>query len=75
MGYMDAEEVRASSDEGKDGFNRYMFAVGYDYNLSKRTTVYTAASYMKDKWDYAAKDEGNWKPSAYELFAGMIHRF
>lgn len=75
MGYMDAEEVRASSDEGKDGFNRYMFAVGYDYNLSKRTTVYTAASYMKDKWDYAAKDEGNRKPSAYELFAGMIHRF
>ena len=74
MGYMDAEEVRADAD-GKDSFNRYMFAVGYDYNLSKRTTVYTAASYMKDKWDYAAKDEGNWKPSAYELFAGMIHRF
>lgn len=74
MGYMDAEEVRADAD-GKDSFNRYMFAVGYDYNLSKRTTVYTAASYMKDKWDDATPGQADVKPSAYELFAGMIHRF
>ncbi len=73
MGYMDAEDVRAST-EGKDNFTRYMFAVGYDYNLSKRTTVYTAASYMKDKIDYA-KNQDDLKPAAYELFAGMIHRF
>ena len=74
MGYMDAEDVRAAT-EGKDNFTRYMFAVGYDYNLSKRTTVYTAASYMKDKIDYAAKAQDDLKPAAYELFAGMIHRF
>ena len=74
MGYMDAEDVRASAD-GKTDFTRYMFSVGYDYNLSKRTTVYTAASYMKDKIDYAAKDQDDLKPAAYELFAGMIHRF
>ena len=74
MGYMDAEDVRASAD-GKTDFTRYMFSVGYDYNLSKRTTVYTAASYMKDKIDYAAKAQDDLKPAAYELFAGMIHRF
>lgn len=74
MGYMDAEDVRASAD-GKTDFTRYMFSVGYDYNLSKRTTVYTAASYMKDKIDYAAKGQDDLKPAAYELFAGMIHRF
>ena len=75
MGYMDAEDVRAATAEGKNSFNRYMFSVGYDYNLSKRTTVYTAASYMKDKIDYAAKATDDLKPAAYELFAGMIHRF
>ena len=75
MGYMDAEDVRARDVNGKDSFNRYMFAVGYDYNLSKRTTVYTAASYMKDKLDDATPNTADVKPSAYELFAGMIHRF
>ena len=75
MGYMDAEDVRALDVNGKDSFNRYMFAVGYDYNLSKRTTVYTAASYMKDKLDDATPNTADVKPSAYELFAGMIHRF
>ena len=75
MGYMDAEDVRAHDVNGKDSFNRYMFAVGYDYNLSKRTTVYTAASYMKDKLDDVTSNTADVKPSAYELFAGMIHRF
>ena len=76
MGYMDAEDVAtATGAEGKDSLKRYMIGVGYDYNLSKRTTVYTAASYMKDKFEYGKANTDSTKPQAYELFAGMIHRF
>lgn len=74
MGYMDAEDVRAATAEGKNSFNRYMFSVGYDYNLSKRTSLYTAANFTKD--DYKHKTEAyNAKPQTYEIMAGMIHRF
>ena len=47
--------------------------MGYDYNLSKRTSVYTAATYLQDKYEYKTKADRD--PSAVEVMAGLIHRF
>ena len=63
-GYMDAEDVKDSDIDGK----RWNIAGGYDYSLSKRTSVYAAAAYTKD-------DLGDRKPSATEVIAGLIHKF
>lgn len=69
-GYMDAECI----DDADYSVSRFNFSVGYDYNLSKRTSLYTAANFTKD--DYKHKTEAyNAKPQTYEIMAGMIHRF
>ena len=51
VGYMDAESQgnavwTAAHQDG--GLTRWNVSVGYDYSLSKRTSVYTAAAYTKD---------------------------
>ena len=65
---MDAEAAENSSVQ----ITRWNVAVGYDYNLSKRTSVYSAAAYTKD-------DQKNYslgvEPSSVEVIAGLIHRF
>lgn len=68
VGYLDAE----GSDDSAQDITRWNVAVGYDYALSKRTSVYTAASYMKDDVN-TTKFTG--EPSMVEVMAGMIHRF
>lgn len=69
VGYLDAE----AAEESSRTFSRWNVAVGYDYALSKRTSIYTAAAYTKDdSSDYV--DNGG-EPSAAEVMAGMIHRF
>lgn len=68
VGYLDAE----GSDDSAQDLTRWNVAVGYDYALSKRTSLYTAAAYTKDDVNTAAlKGE----PSMVEVMAGMIHRF
>ena len=69
VGYLSAEDT-AESDNTLDRWN---ISVGYDYNLSKRTSVYTAATYLQDKLEYKAKEDRD--PSAVEVMAGLIHRF
>ncbi len=69
VGYLSAEDT-AESDNTLDRWN---ISVGYDYNLSKRTSVYTAATYLQDKLEYKAKADRD--PSAVEVMAGLIHRF
>lgn len=67
VGYMDAEAAEDSSKK----LSRWNVAVGYDYNLSKRTSVYSAAAYTKDdNTDYTGLE-----PSSVEVIAGLIHRF
>lgn len=74
VGYMDAEASNKWSNTGTDGsMTRWNIAVGYDYNLSKRTSVYTAAAYTKD--DLKNYNTSGIEPSAVEVMAGMIHRF
>ncbi len=67
VGYLDAEAAENSNAK----FNRWNVAVGYDYALSKRTSVYTAAAYTKDD----ASDYTGFEPSATEVMAGLIHKF
>ena len=71
VGYIDAEDT----EESKDTASRWNIAVGYDYNLSKRTSLYTAVTYVKDKVEYAAADKEDRDPSAVEFMAGIIHKF
>ena len=47
--------------------------VGYDYSLSKRTSVYTAATYLEDTYKKANEDDH--KPNACEVMVGLIHKF
>lgn len=70
VGYMDAED---QATDGKD-IKRYAFSVGYEYPLSKRTTVYGGAGYYMD--DYGTKI-GTYDDSASVMAAnvGLIHKF
>lgn len=76
IGYMDAESQgnavwTPAHQDG--GLTRWNVSVGYDYNLSKRTSVYTAAAYTKDDCtDYNGVDR---EPSTIEVMAGLIHKF
>ena len=68
VGYMDAEGTENADKE----FSRYTVGATYKYPLSKRTYVYTAASYTKDDVDNQGKTT---KPSYTEFMAGLAHYF
>ncbi len=68
VGYMDAE----GSDDSAQDVTRWNVAVGYDYALSKRTSLYTAAAYTKDDVSTTTLDA---EPSMVEVMAGIIHKF
>ena len=68
-GYVSAEDTEVSSTK----LDRWNVTVGYDYSLSKRTSVYTAATYLEDTYKTADKDDS--KPNACEVMVGLIHKF
>ncbi len=75
VGYLSAEtNEKVATGADKAELDRWNISVGYDYNLSKRTTVYTAAAYTKDSLDTGSKGE-DVDPSSVEVMAGLIHRF
>ena len=74
VGYMDAE----SSDDEEFGdleVSRYTVALTYDYPLSKRTKLYTAASYTKDDYKDNANSANDAKPNNTAFMFGMAHYF
>ncbi len=80
IGYMDAEANAAATGLTEKGeVSRWNISVGYDYSLSKRTSVYTAAAYTRDslKNYYLSEKETNVDrdPSTVEVMAGIIHKF
>ena len=66
MGYMDAEDQIADLD-----MQRYTFALGYEYPLSKRTFVYGGAGYYQDSYDKAGADDA----SVTAVNMGLVHKF
>ena len=72
VAYMDAESTRNSDVN----VSRWSLAAGYDYSLSKRTMVYTAAAYTRDdvSEQFQTADLGS-NPSAVEVMAGLVHKF
>ncbi|WP_333580714.1 porin [Duodenibacillus massiliensis] len=69
-GYLDADSV----DTADMSVKRMIGAVGYTYSFSKRTSIYTTASYTKDKVEYADSTKDR-DPSSVEVLLGMIHKF
>lgn len=72
VGYMSAED-QAKTD-AKD-FDRYAFSVGYEYPLSKRTFLYSGASYWADSYDKVAATGADDKASTIAVNAGLVHTF
>ena len=71
VGYNDYESVNEAVADQYDG-NNVMVGVGYEYSLSKRTSLYTAAGYKQVEKEYKAKTD---KTKTTEVMAGMIHKF
>ena len=72
-GYMKADAVDSTATDDMS-VKRMIGAVGYTYSFSKRTSIYTTASYTKDKVEYANSTEDR-DPSSVEVLLGMIHKF
>lgn len=75
VGYLDASE--ADSVAAADGVDvkYYVTSVGYKYDLSKRTNVYSVLSYAKGDRDRAAADGVDTKPSTVGFGIGLRHNF
>ncbi len=72
IGYGDFEGSRESNLTMKT----WQTAVGYTYSLSRRTTLYTAASWIKSDYsaDYEA-DHGSAVDDVYAATLGIVHKF
>ena len=68
---MDAED---QAKTGAKDMKRYAFSVGYEYPLSKRTTVYGGAGYYMDDYD-APKAGYDDKASVTAVNLGIMHSF
>ena len=74
VGYLDADADRTAtmSKIEKVEVKRWFAGVGYDYSLSKRTTVYADLGYTQDKWEHGKDDA---KPSMFQGAVGLMHSF
>lgn len=70
LGYLDAssDALDGTGKEVDQDFSRYMGALAYEYPLSKRTTLYTAAGYIQD-------DVADRNPSWVHINCGITHKF
>lgn len=76
IGYMDGDFDYATDGQIGD-LKAYSASIGYEYALSKRTTLYTGAGYLKRELDLTATGtyEGNWEDEGYDVTMGLVHRF
>ena len=80
IGYADYEQSKLFINEKEDGNDKadakvYGFAVGYQYPLSKRTYVYTAASYTQETENDGAVDSKDVDTKTTEVMMGLVHNF
>ena len=68
LGWNDYEDVKTGATEG----NNIITGVGYEYPLSKRTYLYTAAGYTQVKTEKAGVET---KTKTSEVMLGMVHKF
>ena len=76
IGYTDFEASIDSSVATVEG-DGYQFGIGYQYPLSKRTYLYTAAGYTKISHDYQMKgaEKLSLDDETTEVVAGIVHSF
>ena len=67
-GWNDFEDT---ADNSSKDYNNWMIGAGYEYKLSKRTMVYTAAGYSEQK----TKTRSTAKTKTTEVMAGLVHTF
>lgn len=70
-GYLKADQQNVADAAAQD-IDRFIVGAGYEYKLSKRTTVYVDAGYGQD--DIDNKTNGD-KPSYFQAAFGMAHYF
>ena len=68
-GWNDFEDT---ADNSSTDYNNWMIGAGYEYSLSKRTMIYTAAGYSEAKTN---KAEGTTKTQTSEVMVGLVHKF
>ena len=75
VGYSDYETTEAVGEK-KVEFDAMNFGLGYQYPLSKRTYVYTAAGYTKINAEWANGDNKlDADNQTTEVVAGIVHNF
>ena len=78
IGYMDGEvNVNVADFDGNTpDIKAYTASVGYEYALSKRTTLYTGMGYVQREIKYSNADISiKAEDKAYDFVAGLVHRF
>lgn len=79
LGYADyeASDLPDTAAEGVDkaDYKVYGVGVGYQYPLSKRTYVYTAASYTQQTKNSGAVDAKDVDTKTTEVMMGLVHNF
>ena len=71
-GWNDYETLFETAQDGNGEGNNFMVGVGYEYPLSKRTFVYTAAGYSEKKVEWKTEED---KTKTSEVMFGMVHMF
>ena len=75
VGYLDASEADSVAAAKEVDIKYYVASVGYKYDMSKRTNVYSVLSYAKGDRDWAAAGEEDTKPSTVGFGIGLRHNF
>ena len=77
LGYADyeASDLPTASDDDKADYKVYGVGVGYQYPLSKRTYVYTAASYTHQTSNAGKAISKDLDTDTTEVMAGLVHSF
>lgn len=68
-GWNDFEDA---ADNSSTDYNNWMIGAGYEYKISKRTMIYTAAGYSEAK---TKKTTATTKTKTTEVMAGLVHTF
>ena len=77
LGYADYEASDVEDKEGVDkaDYKVYGVGVGYQYPLSKRTYVYTAASYTHETSNEGLTTSKDLDTDTTEVMMGLVHNF